>query len=394
MTIHAGFMLFIWGIALGTAMAAAWLTHRHLNEQPAHLDAPFGLYPVSILKPLKGVDEGLAENLESFFKIDYPVFELLFSLSDSNDPARSVVENLIKKYPKVSVKLVISRVNIGPNPKVNNLVKTYESAKHEWLLISDSNVRVKPNYVKRLVAHLEPNVGMVTAVVAGQRPEGLGGYLEATQLNTFITRGMILADKLGHPCVIGKSMLFRRSVANRFGGIYVLGKYLAEDYMAGEAMRALGLRVVIAHDAVDQQIGKNSFESFWQRHVRWGRIRKAQAPIPFSGELFLSCLVSGCLGAFGARSAFGWSPALFLACHLAVWAACDAVAIRALKCKLSIGVALAWFLRELLVVPLWIKIASGNTVQWRGKELVIQSGGMIEIPNESPLLENAPAHTG
>lgn len=358
-------------------MVGTRLSLKHFKTPPPHLDAPFALYPVSILKPLKGTDEGLEENLKSFFKLNYPDFEILFSVADERDPAASVVKKLMRHYPRVCARLIVGYVDAGPNPKVNNMIKSYDQAKHDWILISDSNVRVEKNYVKRLVAHLDPSVGMVTAAVAGRNSEGLGGALESVYLNTFYARGMIITDRLGHPCVIGKSMLFRRSVAARFGGIQTLARYLAEDYMAGQAMGKLGLRVVIASDPVVQIIGKYKFKEFWSRHIRWGRIRKTQAPIPFLYEPFTNAIVSGVLGAFGLHQLFGFPVHSVLLVHLSVWAFCDILLMKKLKTEVGFFLPLYWFMRELLALPLWIHIASGNTVSWRGSRLRLETGGIL-----------------
>ncbi len=355
-----------------------FLTVQHFSEPSSTLSFPFVPYPVSILKPLKGMDKGIEENLESFFKLEYPDYELIFSVNGQSDPVCQLVESLIVKYPQTQARLILGKVDIGPNPKVNNLVMSYKTAANDWLLISDSNVRVDPLYLKRLVSQIKPEVGLITSVVAGHHAQGMGGYLEAIVLNTFYARGMIMADRLDHPCVVGKSMLFRRSVANRFGGIDVLSRYLAEDYMAGEAIRRLGLRVVTSVDPIPQFIGRYSFYEFWSRHLRWGRIRKSQAPLVFAIEPWFGCMVSGLLGVLGAKNLFGISPSLFMILHLSLWSFCDLLILKKLRSKLTFQVPIAWFLRELLALPLWICIAFGNTVQWRGKQFILEPGGTLK----------------
>lgn len=368
----------IWFIALALTVWGTLITLRQARTSPPHLDAPFNLYPVSILKPLKGVDAGLRENLETFFNLDYPDYELLFSVPSAADPAYVVAKRLIAQYPSVKARIFVGEANIGPNPKVNNMLAAYESATNDWILISDSNVRVGRAYLKRMVAHLEPGVGMVTAVVAGREAKGLGGKLEATFLNTFYARGMRVADRFGKPCVVGKSMLFQRSTAKRFGGIRNLARYLAEDYMAGEAMRRLGLKVIIMNDPVVQIIGEYSLTSFWQRHIRWGRIRKAQAPIAFFFEPLTGCFVSGALGAWSAAQLFNVAPSNMLAAHLAIWSFCDLLLMMQFSRQSHGMMPIWWLLRELTAVPLWLNIASGKTVNWRGKKLTLQSGGILE----------------
>ena len=330
------------------------------------------------MKPLKGADEGLAQNLSTFFTLNYPDYELIFSVAERDDPAVVIVEQLMEAYPGTRAKLIIGHVEAGPNPKVNNLIRSYEEAQYDWILISDSNVRVRRDYLKRTMGQVETGVGLVTSIVSGHAPEGLGGHLEAVYLNTFYARGMNLADALGHACVVGKSMLLRRSVADRFGGMRNLARYLAEDYMAGRAVESLGMRVVIAADPIPQHIGKYSLASFWARHVRWGRIRKAQAPVTFLFEPLLTSLVSGVFGAIACSSSFGCSFLTFLSAHLVVWWFCDALLMGKMSRALNLNFPVIWLARELSAFPLWVHIASGNTVSWRGRTLKIEAGGLLE----------------
>ncbi len=372
-------MAAIWALALGLVVFGTLRGLRHRRRGPSHLDAPFALYPVTVLKPLKGVDAGLEANLISFFELDYPIFELLFSVADPFDPACEVVQRLMRRYPGVRAELIVGQVELGTNPKVNNLAISYQRAHHDMILISDSNVRVDRDYIRRMVAHLiQQGVGMVTSVVSGQEARGLGGFLETIYLNTFYARAMHIADGLGRPCVIGKSMLFQKSVARRFGGIHALAHHLAEDYMAGEAMRKLGLRVVIASDPIKQHIGEYTFSNFWQRHLRWGRIRKAQAPLPFLVEPLVGCFVAGVIGAIAAHALWGVTPSVFFGIHLALWSLADLLVAQSIDTKLIPEIAATWFVRELIALPLWIHISLGNTVQWRGRALKIQPGGLLK----------------
>lgn len=347
---------------------------EHFRTAPPHLDAPFALYPVTILKPLKGVDPGLRENLEGFFRLDYPGFELIFSVADARDPALALVQSLKAGFPGIPCRIVIGEQGRGGNPKVNNLVRAYDLASHDWILISDSNVRVKPDYLKRFVAHLDNDVGLVTAVVRGSGAEGFGARLETAYLNTFYSRGMVIANKAGHPCAVGKAMLFNRSTAKRFGGIATLDRYLAEDYMAGEAMRALGLKVIIATDPVTQHLGHSSFKDYWLRHVRWGRIRKAQEPLAFLLEPLGSHLLPAMIGALALKT-LGVPWLLPFAGHLLIGLASDSLLASRIGGSFHWH---AWAARELLALPLWLYTACGKTVQWRGRKMTIRMGGLLE----------------
>ncbi len=345
-----------------------------------------------MLKPLKGVECGSYDNLESFFTQSYPHYELIFSVAHASDPIVKVVDALIAQYPEVQARLIIgaaqNRLTSESNPKVLNLVQSYHEANFDIVLISDSNVRVPTNYLEKLVEYLDPDVGIVTSIVSGYQPRDLGGNLESIYLDTFYSRGMRIAEAFGKACVVGKSMLFRRSVANRFGGVEILSRYLAEDYMAGIAMKNLGYQVAIPFEPVPQYIGRYSFQEFWKRHVRWGRIRKAQAPFAFLLEALLSCFGSGILLAWTFR--LHTDPLKIFFLHAAGWLACDFVMVRLSRRGLSANMKkqdiayyqlifpLLWILREALALPLWMTVLCGNTVNWRGKRLRVEAGGLLK----------------
>lgn len=333
--------------------------------------------PISVLKPVKGLDADLAENLESFFHLEYSRFELLFSLATADDPARPVIERLISKYPRVRARLFIGESRLGANPKINNLARSYEEARYDWILISDSNIRATPDYLASLAREFTADIGVLTAVVKGERGKTLGGKLEAAFLNSFYARWMFLALALDRPCVIGKSMMFRRSQAARFGGIRTLALYLAEDYMAGEAMRMLGLRIAIFSAPVVQPLTAYRLRDFWSRHLRWSRIRKAQAPVAYCAEPWVSALLPGLCGAWAMAAITGENFMTMFAGHLSLWCLVDMLLLHRLGGKVSIETVLAWLARETLAFPLWLHGASGSTVHWRGKRLRILKGGLL-----------------
>ncbi|MGZ3692728.1 MAG: ceramide glucosyltransferase [Bdellovibrionota bacterium] len=332
--------------------------------------------PVTILKPLKGHEDGLMRNLESFFLLDYPQYELLFSIADPADPARLVVEALRKKYPVVNARLLIGD-ELALNPKVGNLIRSYEQAKNDLMLISDSNVRVSCSYLKSLVSQMDKDVGVLTATVGGIGAKGGGGELESVYLNTFYSRGLALAFLFGKPCVIGKSMMFRKSVAEKFGGLKSLSMYLAEDYVIGERMRELGLKVKLMREPVSQYIGRYTFSSFWSRHLRWGRIRKVHAPLAFLLEpIFMPAFAA----VAGASSVASHCKGSFLALYLVmlgIFCALDLVVAANTGGKQKLKFIWWWLIRECLSFPMWLAIASSNRVNWRGRSISLQFGGTI-----------------
>ncbi|NBX92759.1 MAG: hypothetical protein EB078_04060 [Proteobacteria bacterium] len=353
-----------------------WLAFKQFTSK-VRLIPDDDLPSVSILKPLKGVDPGLHENLESCFHVNYPRFEILFSVSSPNDPAALLIQPLLEKYPNVNAKLIISNQEVGPNPKVNNLLASYKLATHDVVLISDSNIRVSPDYLRNLVPDLTPDVGVITAVVAGTHPNGLGGYLEASYLNTFFARWMFLARVFSFESVVGKSMLFKRSTLERFGGLKTLSGYIAEDYMTGHAMKKLDLKVEIMRSPVRQYLGHYSFSSFWKRHIRWGRIRKSIAPLAFIIEPLFFSSVTSLFFALAISQWFGFHFGLAWTIHMTAWWIMDSF-LCSLIDQFSWKLILAWWVREVIAIPIWLAILLGNTVDWRGKDYRLLPGGLLE----------------
>ncbi len=362
-------------------ISGAWLALSHFRL--ARLEATAGSklsdpVGISVLKPLKGVEDGLRENLVSFLRLSYAgEHEVLFCVAEPDDPACALVQELLQLHPEAPARLLVGAEPVGSNPKINNLARAYREARHDWVVVSDSTIRAPRDYLSRLARHAHPKVGMVTAVVAGSRPLGPGGYLEAAYLNGFYARWMILTAAAGRPAVVGKSMFFRKSVARRFGGPPVLARYIAEDYMSGEAVRWLGLEVRVLEMPVEQHIGRYSLKQFWSRHVRWGRIRKAQAPLPFLGEGLIGVILAGLMGAFACQRLFGTEPVPFFGAHVAICAFCDLIVMRYLDRQAGLRALVAWLARELLAFPLWLHTALGDTVCWQGRRLRILPGGLL-----------------
>ncbi|MEO6811580.1 MAG: glycosyltransferase, partial [Isosphaeraceae bacterium] len=174
-----------------SAASLLWVTRRRRN-------LPEFTPPVTILKPLKGMDEGLEENLRSFFRLDYPVYQLLFGVSDPNDPAVPVVERLLAEFPNQDARLIVGYPPFGLNPKVENLAALLVHRTHETILISDSNVRVRPGYLRETACYLaDPSVGLVTNLFAGVGEARFGAALENLQLNGFIAGGVAAATVTG-----------------------------------------------------------------------------------------------------------------------------------------------------------------------------------------------------
>ena len=286
-------------VAFGLVMSAVMVVMQRRQLGAAPPVAPRVLPAVSVLKPMKGADPGLAENLESFFHLDYPDYEVLLGVDDAADPACEVAAGVIAAHPEVRSRLIVDAREVGLNPKVNNLARLLRHARHEVIWISDSNTRVAPGTLREMAAHLEqPGTGLVSSPFRGVASAGLGGALEALQLNTFVMGGVSAAHRLLHEvCVVGKSMLLRRSTLGALGGFSYLGRFLAEDQVCGEEVVRLGRRVVLAGRPVENVLGPLSVRAFLTRHLRWAKIRRRMNPLGYAGEFLLNPVFIAACGA-------------------------------------------------------------------------------------------------
>jgi ceramide glucosyltransferase len=335
------------------------------------------LPPVSILKPLKGIDDQLEQNLRSFFKIDYPRYELLFGVNDFNDPAITVVKKLQKKYPSVDSKLIVDSSRVGLNPKVNNLNNLYPQSAHHCLLISDSNVRVSPGYLKEIMSeYLSPNVGLVTSIFRGSGGRSLGSHLENLHLNTYIAPNVFAVKRLtGKSITIGKSMLFNRSLIKRIKGFSALGEFLAEDHLLGVHAKRAGLEIRISNHVIDNINISWSVERFLNRHLRWAKMRKNinifhYLAEPLSNPIMLALIAL--LGGFDQNSLY-----LFL-CVAILKVSLDRIT------AVFIGADSKW--RHYLLIPLkdvliglvWLIPFVDQKIFWRGNWFKITKGTRLQ----------------
>ncbi len=341
--------------------------------------------PISILKPLKGVDDGLWENLVSLAEQSYPQFEILVGIEDHDDPAMDLALRLRRTYPNVPIRIVTGGAPIGLNPKVNNLYNSARFAKHGLFLISDSNVRVGPDYLRAVAAELaDPKVGLVHSMLEGEGERSLGSLFENLQLNTVAAQAVCgMAMLTGKPCVIGKSMLFRRRDLDRMGGFPAVANVLAEDYVMGRNFRQAGMRVVLSPYPVAVIGEKWPMRRFINRHIRWGQMRRSLVPaayafeplmnpvlwslglvacaaaLPSSGHLRLFCLLIGLLGILG-KSAH------------------DSYLVGHLRGRtLTVSQMAAVPLKDLFIFALWGVALFKREVEWRGNYMRIGSGSVL-----------------
>lgn len=375
-------LLALWIVGALGNLIGALVVLRHFGKSVAPGEKKS--WPgISVLKPLKGVESDLEDNLVTFFELDYPDYEIIFCIADADDPARPVVEALMRRYPEVSAKLILGYVEAGPNPKVNNLLRPLVRAKHDLVLVCDSNVRATAGYLKLLASEMNEDVGVVTGIVAARGAKNLAGALEAVYLNGFLSRCVLCGSKVGIPFVMGKTMLFRRSVVARFGGLRGLSQYIAEDFWMGQKVKEAGLKIKMLRVPIHQHIGAYRFSSFWSRHLRWGRIRRFQALGPFLLEPLGMALGSSVMGALALSHFIGGGFWGFLLASLFFFAGVDCTLAARLGDGFHPRLIVAWFMREACSIPMWLHTLIGNRVLWRGNRLRLHRGGTVSLPKGS-----------
>jgi ceramide glucosyltransferase len=326
--------------------------------------------PVTIFKPLKGLDEELEQNLRSFFRLDYPCYQLLFCVADADDPAIHVVRQLQREFPDHDSQLIVGCPAFGLNPKVESLAAMEPQRKYDVILISDSNVRVRPSYLRETVCYLaEPGVGLVSNLFAGTGEVHAGAVLENLQLNGFIAGGVAAASVCGATCVVGKSMLMPVTALEAIGGLAAVRNLLAEDQAIGVRVRQAGYSIRLSHHVVENINRDRSFKWFLNRHSRWYKIRRQMALPAFIAEPAASLATVGLVWALSGDSGIAWGGLLLL---VGLGMVRDAVQTRRLRGSYpKLRHLLYSPVKDILLLPVWLDATVNRRVHWRGHRFLI-----------------------
>jgi ceramide glucosyltransferase len=319
---------------------------------------------VSILRPVCGIENHIEETLASTFTDAYPTYEILFCCAREDDPIVPVVRRLIAAHPEVDARLLIGDDRPCGNPKLNNLVKGWQAAKYNWILMADSNVLLPSHYITCLLRHWTPGTGLVTSPPAGIRADGPWAELEAAFLNTYQDRMQLFADEAGQGFAQGKILFWRSDVLAAAGGLVKLGMEMAEDVASTKAVRAQGLHVRVLTAPWPQPLGHRSLASVWDRQVRWARVRRLGFPAIFALEI-LSGAVAPVLAAT-LLAALGMIPGPLVVLLIIGWYGLEwALAHMAGWPRSPRDVAM-WALRDLMIPVLWVMGWAGSSFEWRG----------------------------
>jgi ceramide glucosyltransferase len=349
------------------------------------------LPPISILKPLKGIDPEIWESFCSHCEQEYPQFQLIFGASDPADPAIEVVHKLQSKYPSLPIELIVCDRVLGANTKVSNLVQMLPAARHELLLVNDSDIRVPSDYLRKVIAPLaDVSVGLVTCLYRGiasptvARPT-LGSRLEALSISADFVPGVLSARFLekGLHFGLGSTLAFRRRDLEAIGGFETLLDYLADDYELGRRIASTGKRVELSAATVSTFLPAYTLQQFFRHQLRWSRTIRDARRWGYMGLLFTFGLPWASMTLLAARGA-AWAWLLFgltFAARLAIGLVAAEVV---LKDRQLLRNFLLLPLRDLIAPLVWAASFMGNRIHWRGDVFDVKDGRLTSADPKQP----------
>ncbi|MHB1022999.1 MAG: bacteriohopanetetrol glucosamine biosynthesis glycosyltransferase HpnI [Acidobacteriaceae bacterium] len=370
---------------LGYTLLALWSAREFVRG--AMRAKPVGFAPdVTILKPVKGLDPRMYAGFVSHCQQQYAGhYEILFGVSDLNDPAVEAIHRLQAEFPERDIRLIECPQKLGTSGKVSNLIQMLPAAKYDHLIINDSDILVSPRYLEQILSGFaSSDVGMVTAPYIGRAQKTIWSRLEALGISTDFIPGVLTARKIegGIHFGLGSTLAFTRKALDAMGGLEPLVEQLADDYELGARISAAGFKVVLSPEVVETAVPAYTLRQFWEHQLRWSRSTRDSRKLGYLGLVFtfvlpwalLNCIASG----LSLQSLALLSLALLVRVALA----------------LSVGVGILrdgqvlrdlWLLplRDLFGLLLWAWSYADNTVVWRGEVFRLKDGRIAHIHERS-----------
>lgn len=368
--------------AIGFYLFSIYCAARFFSRKKEMAGKEF-LPPISILKSVCGVDEGSQKNLASFCRQDYPNYQLLFGVRDLEDPVVPLIRRLVQEFPDVDIQLVLCDRVLGVNPKVSNLIQMEEKARHPFLLVCDSDIRVDKDCLRRLIQPMrDSRVGAVTCM-CHSLSKGWMGTLEALREATEFCPSVLVANQLeGMKFGLGSAILTRREVLDRMGGFLSIADYLADDYLLGNRIAQAGYTVVLSNVVVEHELSLRRWRDLILRQIRWNRGIRVCRPMGYGGLFLTHGLPMSLLFLlFTGFSAVGWtllaatgSARLAMAYFIGAGCFSDRAAKRYL-----------WLtpIQDLLSFGLWCAGLFGSRIHWRGQSFRLTKDGKLHSLDEN-----------
>ena len=342
---------------------------------------------VSLLKPLDGDEPNLEAHLESFFRQDYPRFEILFCARHAHDPGLAAARRVAARYPHIPAQFLFTGDETWINAKVSSLERMHAAAAHDIFIISDSDVRVTPHYIRDVAAPFaDEHVGAVTCLYRGVADRSFWSKLEAAGMSVEMTAGVLTANLLeGMKFALGPTMAVRRTAVEQMGGFGVLGPYCSDDFLLGAKVAEQGQTVVLSHHVIDHIILNLSFAASLRHQIRWMKSTRFSRPLGHLGTALTFSVPFGILACLGALALH--RPILGLA--LLAFGILNRMVLAALIGSLAVHerhllrTVLLYPLRDLLGFCCWIASYGSSTILWRGRRYRLSRNGLMH-PLDAP----------
>ena len=369
-TFLCALVVFFMAMHLGT-LAIAYVRCRPSRAARSAATLP----PVTVVRPLCGVESFSQQTIHAAFAMDYPRFELLFCVARSDDAVIPMVEAAIAANPQISARLLVGIDPISINPKLNNMVKGWREAAYPWIAFIDSNVLVPPAVIRNIVGAWRDDTGLVTAPPVGILPENFGASLECAFLNTHEARWQYVMDAFGAGYAQGKTLFYRKADLDR-SCMRDLAAEPAEDAASTKMVRALGLRVRLAPPS-PQPLGARDVREVWGRQLRWARLRRATFPLEFFPEILAgtvlpsAVVVAACVAL--EAPVFPW-----LIGYIAVWYGAELALAAGCRWPLAAATLPALVMRDLLLPVLWVGAFTGSSFTWQGNAMKVEAAPKVK----------------
>jgi ceramide glucosyltransferase len=374
---------------MGFYLLCLWSARAFQRQKPQR--DPGFVPPVTILKPLRGVDPQMYESFRSHCVQDYPEYEIIFGVSEPDDLAVEGVQQLIREFPHCKIRLLVCPEVLGNNRKTSNLVQMLAFAQYDHILINDSDIHVTPDYLRRVMAPFaRPQVGMVTCPYRGIAADTLGSKLESIGISTDFIAGVLVARQIegGIHFALGSTLAMSRTALDAIGGLRPLVDYLADDFELGYRIAQAGYEVVLADIVVETHLPAYSFRGFFEHQMRWARSTRDSRRLGYVGLLLT----------FG----LPWAILAVLLAPLHWWSWCTLAGAAALRAAVAVKVGTGvvhdgavwrhlWLLplRDLVAFGVWFASFTDSKVHWRGEVFFLEHGKIRPVHPRGPEIVSA-----
>lgn len=349
--------------------------------QAAKATPASSLPPVSIFKPVHGMEEQLGANLESFFQQDYPDYEVIFGVRDMDNPAARIAEEIRARYPHIPSKMILSGPPTWPNAKVFSLEKMIAASLRSYFIISDSDVRVAPDFLRNTIPPLlDPKVGLVTCMYQGIPASDFFSWLEALGLSIEMSSGVMVADMMeGMRFALGPAMAVRRDAIDAIGGIAAVADYYSDDFELGNRIWAKGYQIVLSHHIVRNVLTTRSPRRTLGDQLRWMKSTRYSRPAGHAGTGLTYAVPFGILGLIAGAATGEWRLGVGLFALAWVNRMIQSLMVGWGVARDPRAIWLCWLypVRDLFGFVAWLLSYTSREFYWRGETYRFSNGGKI-----------------